>query len=150
MKSSRADRRTIAAAALAWVPPAALAVVRLAWASPPAVIPSHWSGAGPANAFSPSGDVFAVSMIAAVVAAIIAGLIAAFAAGIDPIRRAVLLAALNLLGALIGLVWVVASLTAVQAATGGTTAIGAPFLLFLVALLWGVLAGAITGPFRRT
>jgi hypothetical protein len=149
MSSTQRSGRIVVAGVAAFVPIAAFVVVRLLWTSAPLKLPSHFEGNGTADGFSCSSQVFVGSLIPAIVVALIALAIAVFGDDFDPLKRALALGVTNLLAAVASLAWLVFSLSEVDALRGGTANIGEPFLIFLCAIGWGLVALLISFPFRR-
>lgn len=130
---------------LVWVPSVALVSIHIAWRQVPAEVPAHWSGTGAADAFQPSATLFWLSFLPAVACGAVAIVVLIFV-GSDIRRRTAALThgLFALIASAVSLQWPVGVLTASQANSGGHNGIGTPFLLYILALLWGVVVFVVT------
>ena len=130
---------------LVWAPAVALVTIRTVWRNVPGQVPAHWSGIGAADSFQSSTALFWLSLLPAVGCGVVAIVVLIFVGADMRCRTAALThGVLALIASAISLQWAVDVLTALQASSGGHNGIGPPFLLYLLALLWGVVVFVVT------
>ncbi|TFB87270.1 DUF1648 domain-containing protein [Cryobacterium algoricola] len=142
----------IIAAILTWIPAAALLTAH-ALQIPPDLIPVHWDGTGSADGFDSPTNVFWLSLVPSVICGVIAICVALAGSGLRRIQGALAFAAIATVAAAVSLQWAVDVRTAIDAQTIETNRIGAPFLLYLLAIGWGLVvyaAGTIGKHFPET
>lgn len=127
----RVQAALVTAAVLAWVPPAAVGIVRLNWRTVPPRVPVHWSGAGP-DQWASVGLAFWGCIAPGIVGAVVCSLLVVPLSS-DVSRRgaALTMGALSAGTGAIAFLWLAMALTA--------AGIGAPFLVVLAPVGWGVL-----------
>lgn len=131
----------VVVAVITAIAPVGLLVAAAVWPSPAAQIPAHWNVTG-APELESSTTVLWISLVPAIVCCAVAVVCAIFLRS-DAGRwgSAVGLGFLTLAGAFPALIWPVGQLTAGMNALNNQ--IGAPFLLYGVALVLGVVSFAI-------
>ncbi|GAA1440749.1 hypothetical protein GCM10009617_08480 [Leifsonia poae] len=127
------------ATALTWVPAVVLVAAKLSWGGVPATVPVHWIGGGRADEFQSSITAFWLSLVPALVCAVIAVVVLVASHDARRIYGALGFGVLALVAAAASVQWLVDVLTALVAADGGDSRIGAPFLLQLASLAFGLL-----------
>lgn len=125
----------VMAAVPAWLPPAAVGIVRLNWQMVPARAPVHWSGAGP-DQWASVGLAFWSCIVPGIVGAVVCSLLVVpLSSDVSRLGAALTMGALSAATGAVAFLWLAMALTA--------AGIGAPFLVVLAQVGWGLLVFGI-------